>query len=176
VVKARKPPRGGNGGRPLKFALVEVERALRANAGNATAAAAALNNAAAAAGQDRHVSRRAICYQIEKTPRLQRARDDAVEEVLDVAEGVVMRSIAAGDANLALRFLELKGKNRGYTRRSEMTGKDGAPLPDAASDVGHQLNNFLDTIASRLRGDEPGRAAGAGAPGGAAEVPTTPLN
>ena len=50
--------------------------------------------------------------------------DDGREEICDVAEQVVFKVIRNGDASLAMRYLENQGKNRGYSRRAEVT----APL------------------------------------------------
>ena len=59
--------------------------------------------------------------------RLPGAGKEGLEDVLDLAEGTVFKAVTL-DPNIALRFLDLRGRSRGYTRRTEVTGKDGAEL------------------------------------------------
>lgn len=119
--------------RNLTFSVKEMAEALRQTGGNATTAAAHLNrleeqHAAAQGRAPRHISGKTINDHRRRRRALQRACDDGLLEVLDLAEGTVFKQVLV-DGNLALRFLEMKAKDRGYTRRTEHTANKGEPLP-----------------------------------------------
>ena len=48
--------------------------------------------------------------------------------LLDEAESALMKRIKKGDTKAIIFALETLGRDRGYTRRSEVTGKDGRPI------------------------------------------------
>ena len=51
------------------------------------------------------------------------------ERVLDIAEGVLLKSITKGDSADAKWYLTKKGKHRGYVdQRQEITGADGGAI------------------------------------------------
>lgn len=56
------------------------------------------------------------------------AVEDLDEYNLDFAETMLMKHIREGDTTTLIFFLKTKGKQRGYTERSEITGADGAPI------------------------------------------------
>ncbi|OHV87921.1 hypothetical protein ORS3428_03850 [Mesorhizobium sp. ORS 3428] len=91
--------------------------ALRAHAGIKTAAAAALK-----------VGKTTLYAFLKAHPNVMEAAADVDEEILDIAESQVVKAIREGDLPTVRWFLELKGKDRGYVRRVENTGKDGGPI------------------------------------------------
>jgi hypothetical protein len=50
------------------------------------------------------------------------------EELLDLAEGKLIGHLQSGSLDALKFFLSTKGKDRGYSKRIEATGKGGAPL------------------------------------------------
>jgi hypothetical protein len=143
-AKSQTKPRKPGSGRPKgakdlkqrklrKFSLADIENALRRNVGNSVAAAEALNNAEADRGGTRTVTPANIRHHINSKPELRAAVDETLNEMLDIAEGVVEKAIMAGDARIALQFLEMKGKGRGYTKRHEVGGPDNGPIRVEAS-------------------------------------------
>ena len=50
------------------------------------------------------------------------------ESILDVAESKAYTLINEGDAGMIKWFLSRKGKGRGYTERTEITGADGGAI------------------------------------------------
>ena len=114
---------------------------------------------------------------IRRYPSLQRAISEIVEDNLDLAEGKLIKAVAADNITAVIFYLKTKGRNRGYIQRAELTGKDGAPLAATSlDDVKQQFESLLDDMADRLRAAEPGRANGAASEDGAAEVPQKPVH
>jgi hypothetical protein len=66
---------------------------------------------------------------INKWEATKRAMSDEEETVLDMAESAVYKSIKEGNTQDAKWLLSTKGKNRGFSERQEITGKDGQDLP-----------------------------------------------
>ena len=62
---------------------------------------------------------------IENKPSVKQAYEDELEATIDLAEGVILRSIKRNDSADAKWFLSRKGKDRGWVERTEITGKDG---------------------------------------------------
>lgn len=81
-----------------------------------------------AAARTLKVSRVTLWRFINRHPALQEFLAEVDEEVLDMAEVKILQAIRAGDMHTVRWFLECKGKDRGYTRRVETTGKDGGPI------------------------------------------------
>lgn len=75
------------------------------------------------------VTRQAVYARIKNDPVMGQWIEDIGAELIDAAEAVVADAILAKDKGMARWFLERKGKGRGYTTRTEVTGKDGAALP-----------------------------------------------
>ncbi len=61
-------------------------------------------------------------------PTVRQAYEDECESLLDMAEGVILKSIQGGDSADAKWYLTRKGKGRGYAERQEITGADGGAL------------------------------------------------
>lgn len=89
-------------------------------------------------GCDWSTARRAI----EKSPKLTEMFENEREAILDMAESTIFMSIKNGDTQDAKWLLSRLGKNRGYSERQEITGRDGEPvevlvyLPDNQRDGG----------------------------------------
>lgn len=81
------------------------------------------------------VTRQAIWQRVQRSPELQAFKADVEERLLDLAEAGVAKKLISGDGTTQRWFLELKGKGRGYVRRQEQTGADGAPLTAPAPAV-----------------------------------------
>jgi hypothetical protein len=81
-----------------------------------------------AAAQTLHVSRPTLYAFLKEHPEAQQASADIDEELLDIAEAQVVKSIKAAEMQTVRWYLELKGKERGYVRRVEQTGKGGGPV------------------------------------------------
>jgi predicted transcriptional regulator len=56
------------------------------------------------------------------------ARDEAREEMLDVAEANLYKKITSGDTTAIIFTLKTVGKERGYIERQEVSGPRGEPI------------------------------------------------
>jgi hypothetical protein len=115
--KQAAPKKGGATPKLTAKDLPRVIEALRVSGGMKTGAAEMLK-----------VSRRTLYTFLDEHPEIQEAAKEIGEELLDLAEGQVAAAIRAGEMPTVRWFLELKGKERGYIRRVETTGKDGGPV------------------------------------------------
>jgi hypothetical protein len=84
------------------FTTDQIETALRAQGGVKAAAARALE---AATGGRIKCSRELIAMAVHRSKRLQSVCEDIREFTLDLAEGVVLQAISAGDFNAAKFYL-----------------------------------------------------------------------
>lgn len=73
-------------------------------------------------------SRQTLWRFIRDNPELQEIKENATEELVDLAEKQMQKAIEAGDMKTVRWYLERLGKDRGYVTRQETTGKDGEPL------------------------------------------------
>lgn len=77
------------------------------------------------------VTQSAITQRVKKSPRLQKAKEDIVEKMLDVAENA-LHSRMHDEKNLtaSIFYLKTKGKHRGYSEKQdiELSGKFEAPI------------------------------------------------
>jgi len=53
---------------------------------------------------------------------------DECERSLDMSESQLLKAVQAGDGQMIRFHLMTKGKHRGYTERTEVTGAEGAPV------------------------------------------------
>jgi hypothetical protein len=151
------------------FTLDQIETALRAQGGVKAAAARALE---ATTGGRIKCSRELVAMAVHRSKRLQQVCDDVREFTLDLAESVVLQAIQAHDLNAAKFILETLGKGRGFTKRIEMTGKNGSAvevsLPISIAEARRRNEQLLDDVARRMDGtDDPAtapRGNGAAAP------------
>lgn len=65
---------------------------------------------------------------IDASPVAQDAMAAELEAVLDVAENNLFKAINERDLDAIKWFLGRKGKHRGYSERTELTGKEGGPI------------------------------------------------
>lgn len=108
------------GGPTPKLQLVGVAKVievLRASGGIKAVAADHLN-----------VSRTTLYKFIDEHPEVEEALVEIDGEIGDIAEAKVVTAIKAGDMQTVRWYLEMKGKERGYVRRVENTGKNGGPI------------------------------------------------
>jgi len=89
---------------------------------------------------------------VKNHPTVAAAYAAEIETPLDTAESVVIRNIqlaakqqqeadAPVDSTDAKWYLTMKGKNRGYSTRQEISGPDGAPVPVRYIEVVRDASN-----------------------------------
>ncbi len=100
-----------------KATTAQIEEALFKNYGNVSAAARAIG-----------LAHPTVWNRIKRSERLQKARLLAREETLDLAESALIAAVKKGEAWAVCFLLKTIGKERGYTERQEVTGKDGGDL------------------------------------------------
>ena len=74
------------------------------------------------------VSRAWYYEQLKSDPDFKQRCKDAEETVIDFVESRLYAQIDADVPASTMFFLKCRAKERGYIERSELTGKDGAPL------------------------------------------------
>ena len=75
-------------------------------------------------GCDWHTAKKRIM----ESPTLKKAWEAECEMVLDVAENELIKLIMAGDLGAIKFYLSTKGKVRGFTQTTEVTGANGGPF------------------------------------------------
>ena len=65
---------------------------------------------------------------IEADPEYKKAVDGINEGLIDFVESELVKRIKSGDTTGIIFFLKCKGKHRGYSERTELTGANGDPL------------------------------------------------
>jgi hypothetical protein len=78
--------------------------------------AGVISLAAKQVGLDRH----AVARRISKSAKLRRVQQEVIENVLDMAEGWLMKHIKDGHPYMLKFYLSTKGKGRGYTSKMEI--------------------------------------------------------
>jgi hypothetical protein len=74
------------------------------------------------------VDRTSLYKFIDANPELHEVRKVAREALLDVAEDQLASHIQQGEIRAITFYLKTQGKDRGYTERQEITGKDGGSI------------------------------------------------
>lgn len=64
----------------------------------------------------------------DKDPDIKAAIENARDSIVDAAEKALLKAVEAGEPWAVALTLKTIGKGRGYTERTEITGKDGEPL------------------------------------------------
>lgn len=143
-ARTAKKPVASKGGKAPSLTEKDFPRvieALRASGGIKTEAAAMLK-----------VARSTLYLFLEEHPEIQQAAAEIGEELLDLAEGQVAAAVRSGDMPTVRWFLELKGKDRGYVRRVENTGKDGGPVEirqeRSPDEIAKTIEGKLDRLAA----------------------------
>ena len=95
-----------------KFTEAQAVQALLACYGNVSAAARALG-----------ASHTSLWHRIKRSARLQEARMEAEEQVLDLAEDSLITAVKAGEAWAVCFLLKTRGKKRGYVERQEASAQ-----------------------------------------------------
>lgn len=96
-------------------------------------------------------SRRTLETFVARDPMISNLAQDVGEMFLDQIEEKYRGMALAGDGTAAKFFLSTKGKNRGYTTRTEMVGKDDGPI-DLTISPREELRGKISTIRDRLLG------------------------
>jgi hypothetical protein len=140
------------------FTVAQIERALKSQAGIQTAAARALQ-----AETGKPCSRELVAQAVHRSKRLQDACAAAREFTVDMAEQIMVEALQNKDIVAAKFYLETLGKGRGFSKRLEMTGKDGRPLeigvPAQVAEARQRNEQLIDDVASRAPGaDDPAAA------------------
>ena len=99
------------------------------------------------------LTRNAIAARVSKSAKLQKARDEARETMLDNAETTLYDEALNGNTAALIFFLKTQGKSRGYIERTELTGADAGPVQVAHSlDLSEMSDDALrDSLAALSR-------------------------
>jgi hypothetical protein len=89
------------------------------------------------AAQELGCDRSNVAHRVARSPDLQKLLADIEEEFGDLAEGVIKSTMTIREngkptkaaQGMAKWYADRKLRDRGFVTRSEVTGKDGAPLP-----------------------------------------------
>ncbi len=104
--------------RPTKRTMEQVLAALKGSRGIQTHIARRLD-----------VSRPAVARYIKRWPEVAQAYDEECNTLLDQAEAKLFEKAIVDGSECSLHFLlATKGKQRGYSKRQEITGANAAPL------------------------------------------------
>ena len=119
----------------------EIANALTVHGGNQAAAAAALSAATGLA-----ISRQSIHERVKHNMRLRRIATECTEEVLDLAESVVLQALRDGDFRAAEFVLRTRGRGRGYTHHDWIPARTN---PRLLSD--EELDQALERLEAEAR-------------------------
>lgn len=80
---------------------------------------------------------RQIYYKwLEDDPSFAEAVEAIRQEQIDIVESALLNKIEDGDTTAVIFYLKTKAKERGYSERTELTGKDGKDLnPDIRIEI-----------------------------------------
>ena len=80
---------------------------------------------------------RQIYYKwLEDDPSFAEAVEAIRQEQIDTVESALLNKIEDGDTTAVIFYLKTKGKERGYSERTELTGRDGKDLnPDIRIEI-----------------------------------------
>lgn len=85
---------------------------------------------------------------IQRWPELGVMIDDERASIVDLAESKLLQQVNNNEIRAILFTLETLGKDRGWSKRTEVTGKDGAALLDIPADLVKQIQSSgLDLVA-----------------------------
>jgi len=109
-------------GKPIAIVLQKLEQAWALDCSDAEAAAYA------------DISETALHAYIAKHPEISERKKRLKQRPILAARSVVIKKIQAGDAKLALQYLERK-KSAEFSTMQKMAGPDGKPLPASTVQV-----------------------------------------
>lgn len=73
---------------------------------------------------------------MERDPAFAEAVEAIRQEQIDTVESALLNKIEDGDTTAVIFYLKTKGKERGYSERTELTGRDGKDLnPDIRIEI-----------------------------------------
>nr|DAS27921.1 MAG TPA: Terminase small subunit [Caudoviricetes sp.] len=73
---------------------------------------------------------------LEDDPSFAEAVEAIRQEQIDTVESALLNKIEDGDTTAVIFYLKTKGKERGYSERTELTGRDGKDLiPDIRIEI-----------------------------------------
>jgi hypothetical protein len=107
--------------KPSNEKIIEV---LRATGGIITAASRQLR-----------ISRATLYNWLKADPELQTAYQEISEELLDIAEGELVKLVTGGDFSAVRFLLRCKGKSRGWIEHVTISGPNGGPVQALNWDV-----------------------------------------
>lgn len=81
------------------------------------------------------ITRQSISNRVAANPDLEAARREAIEIVTDKAETNTIELIEKKDRWALSFWLKTRGKSRGFSERTEVTGADGAPILTTPTDL-----------------------------------------
>jgi hypothetical protein len=73
-------------------------------------------------------SRQTLENYLVRYPELREAVESERDSIVDLAESKLITAVEAGETRAVMFVLETLGKGRGWSKRTEITGADGAPL------------------------------------------------
>jgi predicted transcriptional regulator len=129
-------------GRPEKCSLQQILAAIEDSGAIHTVIAKRLG-----------VSPDAVHNYSERHPEVADALEEERQKVCDLAEAQLIKKLKEGHIAAIIFYLKCKAKDRGFTERTEVTGKDGAPVGLGLSLAGRlrqlhrsgQLKDFSDS-------------------------------
>lgn len=75
-----------------------------------------------------NISRMTYYRYYREDPDFKEKADDVKELLKDFAENLILKKMREGDTTMIIFYAKTQMKDRGYTERSEITGKDGKDL------------------------------------------------
>lgn len=93
------------------------------------------------AANELKITRQTLWERIERSPRLQRARAEIEEELLDIAEGHIAVGVRKGDKDWTKFYASKKGAKRGYGDRTQ-TSFDDAQIEALIGSLGGDPDAF----------------------------------
>lgn len=73
---------------------------------------------------------------MERDPAFAESVEAIRQEQIDTVESALLNKIEGGDTTAVIFYLKTKGKERGYSERTELTGRDGKDLiPDIRVEI-----------------------------------------
>lgn len=123
-----------------KYTVAAVEEALRSAAGVWSIAAIKLGT-----------TYNTIKDYVKRYPYLREVLEEIEESTIDLAESKFISAIKSGEAWAVQMMLRTKGKKRGYTERTELTGPGGGPVRTATIDLSQLTDAQLDALDAAAR-------------------------
>ncbi len=136
---------GSNRTNRPRFTVAKVQEALRQSAGIRSGAAKLLGCAP-----------NTIKNYIDRHPGLAEVEAEILDVNLDVAETKLQTAIREGNLTAIIFYLKCKGKERGYTERSQIEGPDGGPVP-VKPDMSALTDDDLKKLREIISGKGPAR-------------------